>query len=172
MGKITAPQPITAAHDIKSFDCGEPVLNDWLQRHALKNESGGSSRTYVVIEGNRVVAYYTLAAGGVSHTEAPGKIRRNMPNPIPVLVLGRLAIDTTWQNKKLGKGLLKDALLRAINVAQQAGVRALLVHALNDKARQFYKHHGFLESPLDSMTLMLPLGNTQNLFPSSRGQST
>ena len=165
MGEITAPQPITADHDTKSFDCGEPVLNDWLKRHALKNESGGSSRTYIICEGNRVIGYYTLAAGGVTHTEAPGKIRRNMPDPIPVLVLGRLAIDAAWQNKKLGKGLLKDALLRTISVAQNAGVKALLVHALSDKAKRFYKNNGFLESPLDSMTLMLPLGNTKNLLP-------
>jgi predicted N-acetyltransferase YhbS len=157
MGKITAPEPISASHLIETFSCGTPVLDEWLKRRALKNEDAGASRTFVVCQGNRVIGYYTLAIGSVGHREAPSKIRRNMPDPIPVMVLGRLAVDQAWQRAGLGRGLLKDAVLRTLTVSRQAGVKALLVHALSEDTKQFYMRNGFLESPLDSMTLMLPL---------------
>ena len=164
MGKITAPEPISTSHLIEPFSCGTPVLDEWLKRRALKNEDAGASRTFVVCQNNQVIGYYTLATGSVGHHEVPGKIRRNMPDPIPVMVLGRLAVDQAWQGAGLGRGLLKDAILRTLTVSQHAGIRALLVHALSVGAKQFYMQNGFTESPLDSMTLLLSLGEAaQNL---------
>jgi len=157
MGEVTAPEPITASHHTESFACGIPVLDEWLRRHALKNEVSGASRTFVVCQDRRVIGYYALATGSVEHRDAPGKIRRNMPEPIPVMVLGRLAVDQQCQHAGLGRGMLKDALLRSLSVSKHAGVRALLVHALSEDAKKFYTHNGFLESPLDPMTLIISL---------------
>ena len=157
MGEITTPEPITTAHPIEPFSCGIPVLDEWLKRRALKNEITGASRTFVVCQEGRVIGYYTLATGSVRHRDAPGNIRRNMPDPIPVMVLGRLAIDVQSQHAGLGRGLLKDAVLRSLSVSQHAGVCVLLVHALSDDAKRFYLHNGFLGSPIDPMTLVLSL---------------
>ena len=157
MGEVTVPEPITASNHTESFACGIPVLNEWLRRRALKNEVSGASRTFVICQDRQVVGYYSLATGSVEHRDAPGKIRRNMPNPIPVMVLGRLAVDQQWQQTGLGRGMLKDTLLRSLSVSKHAGVRALLVHALSEDAKKFYAHSGFLESPLDTMTLMIAL---------------
>jgi GNAT superfamily N-acetyltransferase len=157
MGEIKAPEPITKAHLIESFSCSVPVLDEWLKHRALKNEVSGASRTFVICQDRQVVGYYTLATGSIEHRDAPGKIRRNMPNPIPVMVLGRLAVDQQWQHAGMGRGLLKDALLRSLSVSKQAGIRALLVHTLSEDAKHFYTRNGFLESPLDPMTLMIAL---------------
>ena len=162
MGGITAPEPITEAHLIESFSCGVPVLDEWLKHRALKNEVSGASRTFVICQDRQVVGYYTLATGSVEHRDAPGKIRRNMPNPIPVMVLGRLAVDQEQQHAGLGRGLLKDAVLRTLTVSQHAGVKALLVHALSEDAKRFYTRSGFLESPFDPMTLMIALQDAAN----------
>ncbi len=156
--KLLSPQPLSAEHRLEDFACGETSLDDWLRRRALINQTTGASRTFVVTdESGQVLAYYALAAGAVSHQESPGAIRRNMPDPVPVMVLARLAVDQRLQGQQVGGALLKDALHRAISVAQNIGVRALLVHALNDRARQFYAHYGFVPSPANPMTLMLPL---------------
>ncbi len=157
MGEIASPEPFTASHATESFVSGIPVLDEWLKRRALKNEVTGASHTFVICKDEQVVGYYALATGSVEHRDAPGKIRRNMPDPIPVMVLGRLAVDQQWQHSGLGRGLLKDALLRSLSVSKHAGVRALLVHALSEDAKNFYAHNGFLESPLDPMTLMIAL---------------
>ena len=149
---------MSAEHRLEDFACGETSLDDWLRRRALINQTTGASRTFVVTdESGQVLAYYALAAGAVSHQESPGAIRRNMPEPVPVMVLARLAVDQRLQGQQVGGALLKDALHRAISVAQNIGVRAMLVHALNDRARQFYAHYGFVPSPANPMTLMLPL---------------
>ncbi len=156
--KLSPPQPLTAEHRLEDFACGESSLDDWLRRRALINQTTGASRTFVVTdESGQVLAYYALAAGAVSHQESPGAIRRNMPDPVPVMVLARLAVDQRLQGQQVGGALLKDALQRAVSVAQNIGVRALLVHALNDRARQFYAHYGFVPSPANPMSLMLPL---------------
>lgn len=155
---LGAPQPLTARHLLDSFDCGEPSLNDWLEHRALPNQLAGATRTFVVESSDdRVVGYYALAAGAVSRSAATSSVRRNMPDPVPVLVLARLAVDRHAQGMQLGAALLQDALNRAVSVSQNAGVRALLVHALDDKAKQFYLHYGFGESPLHPLTVMLPL---------------
>lgn len=156
--QLTRPQPLVASHVISEFDCGEASLDDWLKRRALINQVSGASRTFVVADqDNRVCGYYALAAGAVAHQLATGTVRRNMPDPIPVLVLARLAVDHRAQGIKLGAGLLKDAVARAGSVAQNAGVRALVVHALNEKAKAFYQHYGFAVSPIHPLTLMLRL---------------
>ncbi len=158
---ISAPCPIAGTHDITAFDCGDTTLNDWLQRRAIKNENSGASRTFVVCEDNTIIAYYSLAVGAITREESSGKIRRNMPDPIPVMVLGRLAVDVDWQGKQMGTGMLKDAIQRTIIVAEQAGIRALLVHALTDKARNFYQQWGFRKSLTNDMTLMITLDETK-----------
>jgi GNAT superfamily N-acetyltransferase len=156
--KLLPPQPIAAEHRLDDFACGEPALDEWLRRRALLNQTTGASRTFVVTDTSaQVLAYYALAAGAVTHQESPGSIRRNMPDPLPVMVLARLAVDQRLQGQQVGGALLKDALQRALTVAQNIGVRALLVHALNDRAREFYTHYGFVTSPANPMTLMLPL---------------
>jgi len=157
VGKLTAPIPIDAGHVDDSFDCGIPTLNHWLQRQALKNEASGASRTFIVCFEEKVVGYYALATGSVLRRQAPGKIKREMPEPIPVMVLGRLAVDLRWQGSGLGGGMLRDAVLRTYTVSRQVGVRALLVHALSEEAKEFYLRHGFMQSPIDPMTLMLNL---------------
>jgi GNAT superfamily N-acetyltransferase len=157
-GRLCAPEPLCADHDVSAFECGEASLDYWLKRRALTNQLSGASRTFVVLDENRfVVGYYALAAGAVAHESATGGVRRNMPDPIPVLVLGRLAVARRAQGLKLGAFLLQDAVFRAMAVSENVGVRALLVHALNETARAFYEHYGLQGSPLDPMTLMLRL---------------
>lgn len=156
--KLSTPQSLAATHLLDGFNCGEPTLDDWLRRRALTNHLNGASRTFVVVDPDQcVLGYYALAAGAVAHQDATSAVRRNMPDPVPVMVLARLAVDARVQGIKLGAGLLQDAVTRVRSVAENAGVRALLVHALNERAKQFYEYYGFQASPVDSMTLMLPL---------------
>lgn len=155
---LSAPHPLTTAHQLSDFACGEASLDDWLKRRALSNQLSGASRCFVVADKqNKVRGYYAMAAGAVAHQLTTGNVRRNMPDPIPVLVLGRLAVDREAQGIKLGAALLQDAVNRALLVSQNTGVRALLVHALNERAKAFYEYYGFQVSPQDSMTLMLGL---------------
>ncbi len=156
---LRPPEPLTAAHHLDHFECGEAELDDWLKRRALANQASGASRTFVVTDPDgRVRAYYAMAAGAISHQHATTRVRRNMPDPIPVMVLARLAVDRSMQGQHLGPALLQDAVNRALAVAQNAGVRAMLVHALHERAKKFYEHYGFQPSPLHPMTLMLRLG--------------
>jgi GNAT superfamily N-acetyltransferase len=155
---LRAPAPLVAAHLLAEFGCGEASLDEWLKRRALANQQSGASRTFVVTDQNaRVYGYYAMAAGAVSHQEATSGVRRNMPDPIPVMVLARLAVDSRAQGIKLGAALLQDAVYRAVAVSHNAGVRALLVHALDEHAKQFYEHYGFQESPQHPLILMLRL---------------
>jgi len=159
---LSAPQPLAAAHLLGDFECGESALDEWLKRRALHNQQSGASRTFVVVDHEqRVRGFYALAAGAVAHQMATGSVRRNMPDPIPVMVLGRLAVDRRAQGIQLGAALLQDAVHRAIAVSQNTGVRALLVHALHEQAKAFYEHYGFQESPLHPMTLMLRLNSVK-----------
>lgn len=155
--KWIVPTPLIAAHNVTAFESGESTLDYWLKHRALHNEGRGASRTYVVCDAHLVVAYYCLSAGSVSSELAPGRIRRNMPDPIPIMVLGRLAVDLAWQRRSLGKALLRDAILRTIQVSEVVGVKALLVHALSDNAVHFYEANGFYPSPTNPRTLFLPL---------------
>lgn len=159
--RLSAPEKLSTNQDLSQFQCGEPTLDDWLKRRALRNEESGTSRTYVTCVGNRVVGYYALAVGAVAHADAPGRVRRNMPDPVPVMVIGRLAIDQTIQGQSMGPALLRDAVLRTIQAADIAGIRAILVHAVSDRAKRFYEKWGFISSPLDPMTLMITMAEAQ-----------
>lgn len=152
--RVSPPEKLSAAHDLSAFESGEPVLDHW-PRRALQNEETGVSRTYVICVGRKVVGYYCLAAGAVAHAGAPGRIRRNMPDPVPAMVLGRLAIDKACQGSGMGTGLLRDAVLRTIQAADIAGIRVILVHAISEAAKRFYERHGFVASPVDPMTVMI-----------------
>lgn len=160
--QFNPPEPLTASHRLDDFECGEASLDDWIKRRALANQSSGASRTFVVTdeEGN-VRGYYAIAAGAVAHRQATGGVRRNMPDPIAVMVLARLAVERRAQGLQLGAVLLQDAVNRTVAVSENAGVRALLVHALHEKAKQFYEHYGFQPSPTHPMTLMLRLSSVK-----------
>ena len=159
MGKISAPAPLSSHHQIAEFCCGETVLDQWLKQRGMKNQAQGAARTFVGCkeESHQVVGFYSLATGSVNHPEASGGLRRNMPDPIPVIILARLAIDCAFHGQGLGADLLHDALLRSYRVAENVGVRALMVHALTDSAKRFYLHHGFKASTTQERTLFLAL---------------
>jgi GNAT superfamily N-acetyltransferase len=154
---ILPPEPLAAAHDVSKFECGHLELADWLHRRARGNEAAQGSRCFVVCEARRVIGFYALAAGSIARTRAPGSVRRNMPEPIPAIVLGRLAVDSNWQGQGLGADLLRDAVLRALRAAREIGARVLLCHAIDANAKAFYLRHGFVESTFDPLTVMLDL---------------
>jgi GNAT superfamily N-acetyltransferase len=155
--RLSAPVPLTAEHDLSTFDCGESALNDWLRRRALKNESR-FSRTYVVCEGKCVVACFCISAGAVERAAAPGRVRRNAPDTIPVSVIGRFSVSRDHTGKGLGADMLSDALRRIAVASQNIGIGAALVHAKDDAAKRFYmKCAEFIEYPADSRTLFLPI---------------
>ncbi len=160
----TAPEPIATDHPVAEFDSGRPVLDRWLATRALRNERESAPRTYVVSDGGMVVGYYCLCAGSVAHGATPGGIRRNMPDPIPVVLLGRLAMARSHQGRGIARALIRDAILRTLQAADIAGIRALLVHALDQDAAAFYRHLGFVESVIDPLVLMLPLATARKVF--------
>lgn len=155
LSRIGVPEKLSPDHDFSQFESGEPALGDWLRRRAVHNEKSGASRTYVVCIGKRVVGYYALATGAVAHIGSPGRVRRNMPDPVPVMVIGRLAVDQKVQGQAIGPALLRDAVLRTVQAAEIAGIRAILVHAISERAKRFYERWGFVSSPIDLMTLMI-----------------
>jgi predicted N-acetyltransferase YhbS len=158
---LTAPEPLAAHHDVAPFQSGEEALDTWLKRRALKNQISGASRTFVVCEGARVIGYYALASGAVSVDAAPGRFKRNMPDPIPVVILGRLAVDQSRHGQGLGRALVQDAARRVLHAADTIGIRGLLVHALSEGAKNFYERVGFDPSPMDPMLLMVTLADLQ-----------
>lgn len=167
-GDIGPPERLSAQHDLFGFDSGEPALDDWLRRRAERNEASGASRTYVVCIGRKVVGYYTLATGAVAHVEAPGRIRRNMPDPVPAIVLGRLAVDRAFHGQGVGAGLLRDAVLRIVQAAEIAGIRAILVHAISEEAKRFYERYGFVASPVDPLTVMIAVADAVRIISPTR----
>ena len=154
---FSSPILLATDHQLDDFTCNVDSLNDWLKKRAYQNQLSGASRTYVVLEGKRVVGYYCLASGALELDDAPTQVRRNMPNPIPVAILGRLAVDKSFQGKGLGVALLQDAVVRTAQAGGILGIRGLLVHALSIEAKAFYEHHGFVASPTQPMTLILSL---------------
>jgi GNAT superfamily N-acetyltransferase len=157
--RINPPEKLNASHQLDQFDCGNLQLNNWLKHRAFKNEIQGASRTYVVTVENVVVAYYCLANGAIAQTISTGKVKRNMPDPIPVMIIGRLAVDLNWQGQRIGKALLRDAILRILQAAEIAGIRAILVEAISEEAKQFYEKCGFTVSPIATMTLMITIND-------------
>jgi GNAT superfamily N-acetyltransferase len=163
---LSGPVPLTAAYDPAAFDCGAAELNDYLRKHALAGMGSGSARTYVALRGLRVVGYYSLAYGAVTAEDAPERIRKGMPrHPIPVMLLARLAVDRPEQGMGLGKGLLKDAFFRTARAAEIAGLRALVVHAKDDRAKAFYLKFDFELSPTHDCHLLLLLKDLRRLLP-------
>lgn len=155
---LSAPEPLNPDHDIAGFDCGVASLNVWLVRRAMANQASGASRTFGVCAGGKVVGYSALASSAVAPAAAPGRFRRNMPDPVLVVVLGRLAIAVSHQGRGIGRALFRDAALRVIHAAD-AGIRGMVVHALSEEARIFYLRLGLDESPLDPMTLMVTIAD-------------
>jgi GNAT superfamily N-acetyltransferase len=151
---LSAPEPLALHHKIDAFDSGVASLDDWLKRRATQNQASGASRTFVVCDNKTVVAYYALASSAIAPVATPGRFRRNMPDPIPVVVLVRLAISRSHQGKGLGRALFQDAARRVIHAAETIGIRGLLVHAISDEAKAFYRRLGLELSPLEPMTLM------------------
>lgn len=156
-GRLSPPAPLAAEHDLSAFDCGVPVLNDWLKQPALKNE-GRFARTYVVCEGARVAAYYCISAGTVERTAVPGRLRRNAPDMIPVAIIGRLAVCRRFAGHGLGADVLADALRRIAAASHSLGIAAVLIHAKDEQARRFYQACAeFIAYPADGLTLFLPI---------------
>ncbi len=152
---LSAPVPLATHHQIATFDSGTTTLDDWLKRRAAQNQASGASRAFVTCDGNLVVGYYTLASSAIAPAAAPGRFERNMPDPIPVVVLGRLAVARSHQGLGLGRTLFQDAGRRVIHAAEAIGIRGLLVHALSEEAKAFYLRLGLDESPQEPMTLMV-----------------
>jgi len=161
---ISPPELLKQNHDTCEFSCGKVVLDNWLKVQALKNQTNRGSRTFVITSGDKVAGYYALASGAVERSNVTSNIARNMPNPIPVIILARLAVDNNFKGLSLGKALLKDALLRSLNVANEIGVKAVLVHALDSQAVKFYEKFGFQRMPEQKNTLVLSISNIENLL--------
>lgn len=167
-----APVPLSAAHDCEGFDCGHPVLNEWLRRYALQNQRANAARTFVVCRESRVIGYYSLAVGAVDYAAASERIRKGLArHPVPVMILARLAVDVAHQGKKIGQSLLKDAVMRTLQAAEFAGIRAILVQAKDERARSFYEQFGFEPSPLSPLQLMMMLKDVKRiLMPGAEGR--
>jgi GNAT superfamily N-acetyltransferase len=156
---LSRPELLADHHDLENFASGEASLDEWLRRRARANQLSGASRCYVVSEDDRVVGYYALASGAVATEVVPGRFRRNMPDPVPVVILGRLAVDRAWQGRSLGRGLFQDAARRVVQAADTIGIRGILVHAISEQARNFYLALGFDECPGQPMMLVVTLAD-------------
>ncbi|MEW6127862.1 MAG: GNAT family N-acetyltransferase [Acidobacteriota bacterium] len=160
--KLNPPVLLDKKHDRAAFDCGVAELNEYLKRYALQNQKKRAARTYVATRGNQIVGYYTLVYGSVAYEEAPEKVKAGLGKyPIPIILLARLAVDLSERGKRLGEGLLKDALLRTLQAAEIAGLRAVLVHAKDESVKKFYARFGFEPSPMDELHLFLKLADIQ-----------
>jgi GNAT superfamily N-acetyltransferase len=164
-----APRPISEADEVAGFDSGEPSLDEYLRGRALANHVVGASRCFVTCRDGRVVGFYALASAAVERAGTPGRVRRDMPDPVLVILLSRLAIDAKHQGQGLGAQLLRDSITRAVAAAEIVGVRALLMHALHDQARAFYAHFGFEPSPTDPLHLLLLIKDARALLDPERG---
>jgi predicted N-acetyltransferase YhbS len=155
-------EPLDGGHDVSTFNSGKPPLDSWLQRYALANQRLDSSRTFVTcpdFNAKKVAGYYSLTVGSVQHEDSPRGVHERMPSryPIPVMLLARLAVDQGFHKMHLGSALMKDSLIRTVRVAADAGIRAMMVDALDDEARTFYEHFGFEQSPTNDLQLFLPI---------------
>ena len=162
--KFSPPEPLSIDRSVADFDCGISALDDWLKRRALNNQSSGATRTFVVCTEERVVGYYALAAGSINTQAAQGNFRRNMPDPIAVVILARLASDRSCQGRGLGRALFRDAAIRVSAAADTIGIRGIVVHAISPVARDFYLALGFDPSPLEPMTLTITLKDVRALL--------
>lgn len=155
---LSPPKPLEIQHQINEFDCGKWLLNDWLIRYARQAQTSGSAKTYVVTENERVVSYFSLTVGQIDTLDAPERIRKGMGQyPIPVVILARLVVDLAYQGRGIGIGMLRDAIRRMFIIAEQAGIRAMLTHPIDEQAARFYKRFGFIASPIQEQQLLLLL---------------
>ena len=161
---LSGPTLLAGHHETSRFNSGESSLDEWLRKRALANQASGASRTFVTCDGDEVAGYYALASGAVTVTASPGKFKRNMPNPIPVVLLGRLAVDRRWQGRQVGRSLFRDAALRVSQAADLIGIRGIVVHAISDDARKFYLALGFVECPGEPLTMVVPLQDLRGLL--------
>lgn len=161
---LRAPAPLAPTHALETFASGVAPLDAWLKRRARRNEGEGASRTFVSCAGRCVVGYYSLAAASVLREATTGAVRRNMPEPVPAVLIGRLAVDQAWQGQGLGADLLHDAVLRTVGAAETIGVRAILVHAISENAKLFYQKHGFRASPIEPMLLMITIEEARRMM--------
>ncbi|ODS93818.1 MAG: GNAT family N-acetyltransferase [Comamonas sp. SCN 65-56] len=162
---LSEPQPLEASHRLEEFDCGKPALTEWLLRHARQAQGSGSARTFVSCDGERVAGYYSLTVGQIDTLEVPERVRRGMGQyPIPLIILARLAIDLNYQKRGLGFSLLQNAIQRAIAVARNAGIRALLTHPLDAEAQAFYQRFGFEPTPENEQQMILLLKDARRLI--------
>jgi GNAT superfamily N-acetyltransferase len=155
------PEPLTDHHQVDHFISGETSLDDWLKRRARANQASGASRTYVVCEDLKVMGYYALASGALTVENAPGRFKRNMPDPIPVVVLARLAVDRPHQGRGVGRALFRDGARRVVQAADAIGIRGIVVHAISEEARRFYLALGFDPCPQEPMTLVVTLSDVR-----------
>jgi GNAT superfamily N-acetyltransferase len=151
-------EKLQRAHNVESFDCGKEPLNRFLTRFAFQNQQANASQTYVALSGDEIVGFYTLVVGQVEYADAPERLTKGLArHPVPIMLLARLAVARAWQGKRLGSGLLKDAMLRTLQAAGIAGIRAFAVHAKDDEARAFYERFDFIPSPADPYHLFILL---------------
>ena len=160
-GLLSPPELLADRHTFEDFNSGQTSLDDWLKRRARANQASGASRIYVVRERERVIGYYALASGAITVESAPGRFRRNMPDPIPIAVLARLAIDRGWQHRGIGRALFRDAVHRVVQAADVIGIRGIVVHAISEEAGNFYLAIGFDPSPADPMILLVTLADAR-----------
>ena len=164
---LVAPQPLDAGHLLDAFDCGNSTLSEWLIRQATQAHASGSARTYVLVDDQRIAGYFSLAVGQIDSLEAPERVRKGIGSyPIPVVILARLAVSVAYQGRGLGVGMLQDAIRRTLVVADQAGVRALLTHPIDEAAAGFYLRFGFEASPVREQQLILLLKDARRLLVS------
>ena len=161
MNPYRGPELLTASHNISDFDCSDTALNEWLRRRAARNQDEGSSRTWVISDDTRVVAFYASSTAAIARAEATKRAARNQPDPLPAMLLGRLGVDRHHQRLGLAEALLKHFLLKALEVAEYTGLRLVLVHAKNDQTASFYRRYRFEPSPIDKLTLMLLIKDIQ-----------
>lgn len=165
MDNISRPASLSAAHHLTDFESGEPSLDLWLKQIALKNQATGASRCFVVCnQFNKVIAYYSLSSGAIHRGDAPKSMQRNMPSALPVILLGRLAVDLDYQNQGLGRGMLRDAVMRVVHASQDVGIFAILIHAISESAKRFYLSCGFVQSPVQPMTLMMTVKTARSIL--------
>jgi len=152
-------------HPVDAFDCGQDVLNGWLRKHALQNQGAGATQTYVGLVGGTVIGYYSLAVGQIEFTDAPERLQKGLArHPVPVMLLARLAVQKDWKKKGVGRGLLRNAVLRTVQAADIAGIRALAVHAKDEQARRYYEQFDFAASPADPLHLLVLLKDIRRRF--------
>lgn len=164
MSETRSIEKLRREHVLDAFDCGQPDLNVWLSKHALQNQGASAAQTYVGLVNDAVVGYYSLAAGQMEYADAPERLRKGLArHPVPIMLLARLAVHKDWQGKGIGRALLRDAVLRTLQAADIAGIRALAVHAKDDKARQYYEQFDFMSSPTDPQQLFVLLKDLRKI---------